>query len=72
MRKLSGYLRTWIKMEDKLFISQPRINKGIGSVRESEIRKVRLPFDEFGKFTSTEFTWKGHEIVITSWYKQIN
>ncbi len=35
-------------MEDKLFISQPRINKGIGSIRESEIRKVRLPFDEFG------------------------
>jgi len=50
----------------------PRINKSIGSIRESEIRKVRLPFDEFGEFTSTEFTWKGPEIVITLWYKQIN
>ncbi len=69
MRKLSGYLRTWIKIEDKLFISQPRINKGIGNIRESEVRKVRLPFEEF---TSTEFTWKGPEIVITLWYKQIN
>ncbi|MFQ5714476.1 MAG: DUF4384 domain-containing protein [Candidatus Scalinduaceae bacterium] len=47
----------------------PRINKGIGSVRESEIRKVRLPFDEFGEFTTTEFSWKGSEIVITLWYK---
>ncbi len=69
MRKLSGYLRTWIKMEDKLFISQPRINKGIGSIRESENRMVRLPFDEFGEFTATEYVWEGNKFVVTLWYK---
>jgi hypothetical protein len=50
----------------------PRIYKGIGGVRESEIKSVRLPFDEFGEFKPTEYTWKGSEIVITLYYKQIN
>ncbi len=47
----------------------PIINKGIGGIGKSENRMVRLPFDEFGEFTSTEFSWKGPEIVITLWYK---
>ncbi len=47
----------------------PKINKGIGSIRESEIRKVRLPFDEFGEFTATEYVWEGNKFVITLWYK---
>ncbi|GJQ59565.1 MAG: hypothetical protein SCALA701_23660 [Candidatus Scalindua sp.] len=47
----------------------PIINRGIGGVKESEIRKIRLPFDELGEFVSTEFAWNEPIVVLTLWYK---
>lgn len=48
----------------------PIISKGVGGQRKGETRKARLPFDEFGEFTATEFIWESPEIVITLWYKR--
>lgn len=47
----------------------PIINKGIGGLRKSEDRMLRLPFDEHGKFTATEYIWEGNKFVVTLWYK---
>jgi hypothetical protein len=47
----------------------PIINRGIGGMKENGIREIRLPFDEFGEFVSTEFVWNEPVIVLTLWYK---
>lgn len=47
----------------------PIINRGMGESKESEIRKIRLPFDEFGEFAPTEYSWIEPVIVLTLWYQ---
>ncbi len=48
----------------------PIISHGIDGSRKSEVRKLRMPFDELGTFTSTEYTWQGSKFVKTLWYKR--
>ncbi len=47
----------------------PIINRGIGGMKEKEMRDIRLPFDEFGQFVPTEFFWNEPVIVVSLWYQ---
>lgn len=46
------------------------ISKGIGGLKKSEEKKLRLPFDELTTFTSAEYIWKDSKFVKTLWYKR--
>ncbi len=48
----------------------PIISKGISGDKNSEYRKLRLPFDKQGRFMATEYVWEGSKFVKTLLYRR--
>lgn len=58
------------RKDERSLTDLPIISKGIRGLKKSEDRILRLPFDEHGTFTATEYIWEGSKFVETLWYKR--